>query len=420
MANRPVEIAARTFGGHGYLAVGVEPGNLAGIAMPDPSQWIERVEVYLKGESGPAWEWTIVPIDGKDVLVVTVDPPQHGDPPWPLRKELQPHRSGTLFVRKAGKTEPALAEDVDALAARQRAGASQLPQLVVDVVGDVPVPWIIGEEVEADVEAWVEQERDRRLSAARSIERERAESKRRIEAAEQARNGLAGSTSLGGHAKWQIAAANMQAAARLGVVDQFPDEPDKRTLEDYTTQLNEWAAVLGEPALNDLPRRYCDAGHGLVHLRVSNTSTQYLPGVEVRVHIAFEMARGLDEVPDGDNLPRPPRPFGKSKPNPLSQSLLGSLASPVIPNLGNFRAPYLRDTTIEDGSIKVTLDVGDLRPTAEYDGDDFYIFLPVRPADGLLHATWTATVQNRDGLIEGHLTIPVQDDPIDVGDLLSS
>ena len=52
--------------------------------------------------------------------------------------------------------------------------------------------------------------------------------------------------------------------------------------------------------------------------------------------------------------------------------------------------------------------------------DDFYIFLRVRPADGLLHATWTATVQNRDGIIEGHLTIPVQEDPIDVGDVLSN
>ena len=79
-----------------------------------------------------------------------------------------------------------------------------------------------------------------------------------------------------------------------------------------------------------------------------------------------------------------------------------------------------RDTSIEDGSIKVTLDAGDLRPSAVHDGDDFYIVLPVCPADGLLHATWTATVQNRDGMIEGHLTIPVQEGPVDIGELLSN
>ena len=36
-------------------------------------------------------------------LVVTVEPPQDGDPPWPLRKEFETYRSGTLFVRKPGK-----------------------------------------------------------------------------------------------------------------------------------------------------------------------------------------------------------------------------------------------------------------------------------------------------------------------------
>lgn len=86
----------------------------------------------------------ILPVDGKDVLVVTADPPRDGDPPWPLRKELDTCRSGTLFVREPGKTEPALAEDVDALGRRVLAGGSQLPQLLVEVVGDVPVPWLVG------------------------------------------------------------------------------------------------------------------------------------------------------------------------------------------------------------------------------------------------------------------------------------
>lgn len=422
MANRPVEVAARTCGGFGYVAVGVEPENLAGVGMPDPSQWIDRVEVYLKREIGPSWEWMIVPVDGKDVLVVTVDPPQDGDPPWPLRKELDTYRSGTLFVRKPGKTEPALAEDVDALGRRMLAGGSQLPQLLVEIVGDVPVPWLVGAEARENVAVWVQRERDRRMEAAQAVEDERRRPAQTLEAADRLdKLGLAGASFLAEQAKWQKVAADMQSVMRASAFSQFQDEPDERTLEEYTTELDAWAAKLAEPALSDLLRRYCDAGHGLAHLRVTNNSTQYLPGVEVRLHIAFEPAKGFADVPDGDHLPKAPWPYGKAKPGPLSHgSFLAGMSAPIMPTLGDYGREYFRDTSIEDGSIKVTLDAGDLRPTAVHDGDDFYTFLPVRPADGLLHATWTATVQNRDGIIEGHLTIPVQEDPIDVGDVLSN
>lgn len=422
MANRPVDVAARACGGFGYIVIGVEPENLAGVEMPDPAQWIDRVEVYLKSGTGPSWEWTIVPVDQKIVLVVTVDPPQEGDSPWPLRKELDTYRSGTLFVRKPGKTEPALAEDVDALSRRMLAGGSQLPQLLVEIVGDVPVPWLIGAEARENIAVWVQRESDRHMEVAQAVEDERNRPAQTLEAADRLEKlGLAGTSFVAEQAKWQKAAADLQNVMRGSAFAQYQDEPDERTLEEYTAELDEWAAKLTEPALNDLLRRYCDAGHGLVHLRVTNNSTQYLPGVEVQLHIAFELAKGFADVPDGDHLPKAPWPYGKPKPGPLSQGLFpAGISASIMPTFGDYGREYFRDTSIEDGSIKVTLDAGDLRPTAVHDGDDFYIFLPVRPADGLLHATWTATVQNRDGIIEGRLTIPVQDDPIDVGDVLSN
>lgn len=420
MANRPVEVAARWCGGVGYLAVGVEPESLPGISMPDPSQWIQRVEVYLKSETGPSWEWMIVPVDGKDVLVVTVDPPQDGDPPWPLRKELDAYRSGTLFIRKPGKTEPALAEDVDALAQRVVAGGSQLPQLLVEVVGDVPVPWLDGAEARDDVGIWVQGERDRHMKIAQALEKRRNRPARTLDATDRSGAlGLAGDL-MAQQAKWQKTTADLQNAMTTGALGQLQGEPDQRTLEDYTIELDAWATELGEPALNDLLRRYCDAGHGLVHLRVTNNSTQYLPGVEVRLHFPFEQAKGFEDVPDGARLPRPPRPHGEAKPGPLDgRSFMSGLSTPILPAIADFRPAHFRDTSIEDGSIKVTLETGDLRPTATYDGEEFYAFLPMRPADGLLHATWTATVQNRDGIIEGHLAVPVDEEPISVDELLS-
>ncbi len=420
MANRPVEVAARVCGGFGYLAVGVEPTSISGISMPDPSEWIDRVEVYLKGETGPAWEWMIVPVDGKDVLVVTVDPPQDGDPPWPLRKELDSYRSGTLFVRKPGKTEPALAEDVDALARRAVAGGGQLPQLLVEVVGDVPIPWLAGAEAQDDVAAWVQGERDRHMQIAQALETKRNRAANTPAATDRlGAYGLANDL-MAQQAKWQKATSDLQNAMRTGAFGQFQGEPDQRTLEEYTSELDDWAIRLAEPALNDLLRRFCESGYGLVHLRVTNNSTQYLPGVEVRLHFPFERAKGFEDMPDGDRLPRPPRPYGEAKPGPLDgRSFLSGLSTPVMPTIADFRPPRFRDTSIEDGSIKVTLDTGDLRPTASYDGEEFFVFLPVRPADGLLHATWTATVQNRDGIIEGHLSVPVAEEPISVAGLLS-
>jgi hypothetical protein len=421
MANRPVEVAARACAGYGYLVVGVEPENLAGVQVPDPAQWIGRVEVYLKsGSAGPSWDWTIVPVDGDNALVLTVDPPKDGDPPWPLRKELDTYRSGTLFVRKPGKTEPALAEDVDALGRRLLAGASRLPQLLLEIVGDVPVPWILGAEVQESVASWVERERDRHLAAALTVEDERTKPVPAPEPSD--RIGLLGMSDTNALRAQAKAIADLQNALRSGVLGQFQGEPDRRTLAEYTAELDQWAAEFRAAALHDLPRRYCEADHGLVHLRVTNNSLQYLPGVEVQIHIAFEAAKGLADVPDGQRLPNAPRPYGQPTQSPL---LTGSLAAgmpSVLSDLDGYSygGQYVRDTFIEEGSIKATLDVGDLRPTASYDGDDFYVFLSSRPAEGLLHASWTATVQNRDGIIEGRLTIPVEAEPVDVGTLLSS
>lgn len=425
MANRPVEVAARACAGYGYLVVGVEPENLAGLEVPDPAQWIGRVEVYLKGGSaGPSWDWTILPVDGSNVLVVTVDPPQDGDPPWPLRKEFDTYRSGALFVRKPGKTEPALAEDVDALGRRLLAGASRLPQLLVEIVGDVPVSWISGAEVRGSVAAWVERERDRHMEAAQAVEDERTKP---VPAAGPSDRigllGLSDTNALKAQAQAQAKAiADVQNALRSGVLGQFQDEPDRRTLDEYAEELDHWAVEFTAAARHDLPRRYCEAEHGLVHLRVTNNSTQYLPGVELQVHIAFEAAKGFADVPESHRLPNMPRPYGQPKPSSLlPASFLGGMPS-VLAGLDgyNYGGQYVRDTYIEDGSIKATLDVGDLRPTASYDGDDFYVLLSSRPADGVLHATWTATVQNRDGIIEGHLTIPVAAEPVDVNTLLAS
>lgn len=408
MANRAVEVAARTCEGFGYLIVGAEPGNLVGVVVPDPSDWVTRVEQYLKGGKGPAWSPMTVPVDGHDVLVVTIDPPKDGDPLWPLRRELDPYRSGTLFVRKPGRTEPATATDIDDLQRRLLAAGTPLPQVVLELHGDVPLPWIVGAVVGENVDAWVGAQRHRQEQAARAEEVRRTQRKTQDETTR-----LDSLGSVGVPVRSQ--SEQVGSLSAFGTI--FQDEPETRTLSEYLKQLNAWVPKVREVLMGDLPRRYCDRGNGLVRLRVTNTSTQYLADVQVRLHIDFKEATGFEVIPDGTQVPSQPRTYGQPTPNSLARSLRSSVMP--IPSFAPFSSPPMRDTTIEDGSIHVTLDAGELRPTRHFEGDEFFIFLPVRPPGGVLHATWEATVTNRDGVIEGCLTIPVQEEPVRVAELLS-
>ncbi|MEV0664694.1 helix-turn-helix domain-containing protein [Actinomadura luteofluorescens] len=96
--NRPPDEAAKRAGGYGYLLVGVEPGSVSGVDSIDPSDMEQDLTPYL----GPDLVWSAehVTLDGKDVLIVVVNPPRFGDPIHYLRKGL-PHSNpskGARFV----------------------------------------------------------------------------------------------------------------------------------------------------------------------------------------------------------------------------------------------------------------------------------------------------------------------------------
>jgi hypothetical protein len=421
MANRPVEEAARVCEGFGYLIVGAEPGNLVGVYVPDPADWVTRVEQYLKSDVAPIWIHTTIPVDGLNVLVVTVDPPKHGDPIWTLRKELTPVRSGTVFVRKPGKTERATADDMDALQQRLIAGGPPLPDLVVEIVGDVPVPWLPGPAALEHASAWARSERDRHAAEAQAVEEERNQPARTEEEAITPlyNLGVGGRSVLREAAKYQEIARTLQNTLASSALARFQNEPDQRTLDEYLEQLEEWAGKLERAAHEDLLRRYFERGNGVAQVKVTNNSTQYLPDVEVRLHIDVAQVSGFEEIPPGTGLPAPPRAFGQPKPTPL----LTSMQRPYLPVLPSYdvapHTDYVRDTTIEDGSIHLTLDAGEIRPRRQHTGDEFCILLLARPDLGKLPVTWFATVKDRDWIVEGAFDLPVQEDPIHVPDLFA-
>jgi len=86
------------------------------------------------------------------------------------------------------------------------------------------------------------------------------------------------------------------------------------------------------------------------------------------------------------------------------------------PDLGNIG----RRTWVEDGSVVVRFDIGDLRQHAIDTSDDVYMFMTRRPDDGVFHGTWTATVRDIDGVLTGTIDVPVDNEPVDVLKLLTT
>jgi hypothetical protein len=198
----------------------------------------------------------------------------------------------------------------------------------------------------------------------------------------------------------------------------FLGEQDKRTIEEYIAEIDEWAEHRARAALAAVRGRYVSAGHGVVALTVQNPTGRFLPDVEVEAHFEGDNLIGLDEKPPLEELPSPPRPYGQRRPGALLSAVSGlnyHLPSPI------FTSPILggrRRTWVENGSVRLVFRVGDLRQHATDTSDDVYLILHGRPAGGMVRSTWKATIRDQEGMLSGTLDIPVADDPVDVLEFL--
>src|ERR1700733_7766983 len=108
-ANRAPDVAARAMEGCAYLLVGVEPGgNLSGVVPIDQAKLEAGVAVYVGQHVD--WDAAYVELEGKSVVVVTVEPPRWGDPIRCFRKAYLPAEkvkesmpAATIFVRHTAR-----------------------------------------------------------------------------------------------------------------------------------------------------------------------------------------------------------------------------------------------------------------------------------------------------------------------------
>ena len=135
MGNRTVDGAARAFSGVGYLVVGATVGDIPGTDNWDGQQLEPLLNKYL-GADGPVWAHANVDVDGKNVVVFTIEPPAAGDKIHTLRYTFSPDGGkggadeGTIFVRHNARTERATTADIRALEARLAVTTGQ-PTLAV-------------------------------------------------------------------------------------------------------------------------------------------------------------------------------------------------------------------------------------------------------------------------------------------------
>lgn len=111
--------------GTAYLVLGVEPSNLVGVAAWDAADLDNWLSAYIAG-GRPRWRSDAVEVDGRNVIVFTVEAPQWGDHICTLQKGFDRHPAGRIFVRRNGKTVDPGPADVTQLEERTARGADDI------------------------------------------------------------------------------------------------------------------------------------------------------------------------------------------------------------------------------------------------------------------------------------------------------
>lgn len=138
-ANRDPAKAAKRFGGHAVMLLGVGKGKAAGIA-PFEAQDLEREILKIIGASGPGWDFERIPVDGgDDVIAIIVNPPTGRI--YPSLSDGAGLFNGDVYLRGDGRTEKASGAELQAMLARVAASgaASTLPDISVTMLGTAMV-----------------------------------------------------------------------------------------------------------------------------------------------------------------------------------------------------------------------------------------------------------------------------------------
>lgn len=388
-ANRDPAIAARKFEGCAYLIVGAEPRAVEGVTPVDPAVLSAKIDPYVGGVNGPAWDAHFIESNGVTVLVVAVEPPRAGDPGWPLLKEYT-STAGTLFVRRKGSTSPANPDEVRMLFRR--------------AVTQTPDPFDLACYLEPDGPL-------RRLNIAGYLEQVRAQAEdtaagMRLEAADfaAARHVPIGRATDDRFASDpELLASVFKSVSLLGVFGQDEAIPDDRTIEDFDQEVGQYVAAQVEWARAAWPAAAWSILED-VRLKVVNLTDTYLKNVRVQVRFDDDRIIPLDAEPEAPDQPPRPRKFGEPAVIRGEQSQIHALMSslaPTFPQVDLHRVPF--DTWIEDDGT-IVFGVGTLHPRGTAISDPIRIIVPTDVAGRIVTAIGSATAEGHHRVIDVRLT----------------
>lgn len=128
-ANRDPSRAQRWTGGHAYVLLGVEAGQLSGTTVWDSADIENWLAPFVGAEL--VYDVHYLTAQGQDVLLLEVAPPSKGDAIFSLQATTGDGKvtmtEGTIYVRRGGKTEVANAAEIRMLSSRARhSGGAEL------------------------------------------------------------------------------------------------------------------------------------------------------------------------------------------------------------------------------------------------------------------------------------------------------
>jgi len=442
MANRDPAVAAIEFEGCGYVVVGAEPGNVAGIASVDPADYVEIINQYVGGAKGPRWTPTWLTLDAKHVLVVTVEAPSLGDAIWTLRKEspsasatVKAFLRGTVFHREPGKTEQATDDHIEMLTRRAADNARVKPDVTVELDGDIPLSWFNASSLHGSIRQWVTGHVALVVDAAHEVERHRNPPPEPPgQAIQSPKTNLNFGVLSADSAVVRSALQAMEEIARnvrasnpaAQVLKSVPAlggyaNEDRRTLDQFLNEVDSWSDELLSRATDGFLGFLISQGFGAVQIRVANLSERFLTGVQVKLHFDWEYGRAYDEELEFVPLTKPPRPLGTPPVRPEVSSLWRrpDLFGISAIDSRRFSHDVGRRVWVEHGAI--VFNVGEVRPRGiDRSDDDIWIVLEARPSSGTLDGTWELTAHGLHAIVAGRISVPVAELPVDARDVCES
>lgn len=396
-ANRMPETAATAFEGYAAMLIGVSAGSIIGIPPVEMMDIAKVVQQYV-GAAGPRWDVVWVPIEGSSnqILIVIVDPPQSGQPPFACRSNGESLASGRIYIRADGETREANADEFDLLIARGAASPKLEVDFAVELLGDVSP---VSLDADATVEEYITRQRTRLLDA--------LPMKEQVPPVEESTAPLSLTELSRGVRGFAALSSRFQHVS--SIVDAMMI-PEGRTEAAYRASIDSWEQRFRAAWVDAVPRIAASQLVPVV-VKVANRTMTFFRDVQVKLHLEGEVfaydyvgPRWAENMSDLD-LPRPPRAWGPRQRDLEISNYAGlQYAQSAIP--GTYTPPSV--SFRNGGSVDLDFDIGELRPLGAYESEDEeFVLVVAEPALTSIRGTWQLTARDHNEVFTGEIDVPV-------------